>query len=73
MNDERIWKEAVLACLRYYPDISWRDWGKPRKTARIGDVPTEVRIEHLPNTGQKRYRCANSLSYEEFRFIRGNE
>jgi hypothetical protein len=28
---ERIWKESILAKLRYYPIIFWRDWGKPLK------------------------------------------
>jgi hypothetical protein len=41
-------------------DCKKKKWVKPRETATgMIDVPTEIRIERLPNTNQKSYRSIN--------------
>jgi hypothetical protein len=55
INDAQksLWKEVIVACLRYYLDIF-------AKRLRITDlsqdiwVPTDIRIDHLQNTSQER-------------------
>jgi hypothetical protein len=51
MNDElqRIWKEAVVAKLRYTWALAWRKWRQPwEPSVRIAGVPAEIRYQHPP-------------------------
>jgi hypothetical protein len=51
-----MWKEAVMALLRYYTGICLGDLGKLRKiSVRIAGVPTEIRTEHFPSTSLELY------------------
>lgn len=52
MNDKlkRIWKEPVMAYLRYYPDISVDGLKEATKNTRIASVPSKIQSENLPNT-----------------------
>jgi hypothetical protein len=52
MNDElkRIWKEAVVAYLRYYPGICPEGLKKTRKTSvKRAGVSADIRKEPLTN------------------------
>jgi hypothetical protein len=44
MNDglKRIWKESIVAYLRYYPGIHLQGLGNTTKNVRIGGLPAEV-------------------------------
>jgi hypothetical protein len=65
MNDEmeKIWKEAVMAQLRYYPTICL---GRLKKTAqesvRIAGALAEIQTEHHPNMSLEGYHYTNQLS-----------
>jgi hypothetical protein len=46
---ERIWKEAVMAYSKKYPEISLESWGKTRKTSvKLAGVSAEIRTNSLP-------------------------
>jgi hypothetical protein len=59
---ERIWKENVVACSRYYSRICLE---RPRKTVKvsvtISDILAEVRSENLPKRSLEHYRCTIPL------------
>jgi hypothetical protein len=44
---ERIWKEAVMACLRYYPDIYLEGLRKISKKLYSVIILAEVSTRHL--------------------------
>jgi hypothetical protein len=59
MNDEleKIWKEVcrglIWGTLRAFV---WSDWERLRKTSvRVASVPTDIRIQHLPNETVSHY------------------
>jgi hypothetical protein len=62
MNDEmeKIWKEAVMAQLRYYPSICL---GRLKKTTlesvRITGTLAGIQTEHHPNTSLEGYHYTN--------------
>jgi hypothetical protein len=56
---ERIWTEVVGVYPTYYPGICLEDLRKLMKTLRRGDVPSEVRIEHIRDIYLQTYRYAN--------------
>jgi hypothetical protein len=58
---ERIWKESVVAYLRYYPSIFLERQRKPTKILRLAYIPSEIPVEHLANTSLGRCRLANLL------------
>jgi hypothetical protein len=56
MNNEleRTWQEAVMACLRYYPDICLEGLRKSTKTSvRISRLPAEILTRNFPNSKQE--------------------
>jgi hypothetical protein len=57
MNDEleRVWEEAVVAQLRYYPRMSAATEKNHENTVMIAVVQAEIRIEHLQNTSLECY------------------
>jgi hypothetical protein len=57
---ESIWKEAIVAWLRYYPRIYLERLKKA--SVRIRLVLAKIRSEHLPNRDLERYRYASLLS-----------
>jgi hypothetical protein len=58
---ESIWKEAVIAYLKYYSRICLE---RPMKASfRIPLVLDKIRSEHLPNRDPERYRYASLLSF----------
>jgi hypothetical protein len=56
MNDELevIWKETVMAELKYYLRICLEGLKNTTETSiRIADVPVEIRTEYLPDKSLK--------------------
>jgi hypothetical protein len=52
---EGIWKEADMACSRYYINIFWEGLIKTRKpSVPIAGVAAESRTEHHPNVSIER-------------------
>jgi hypothetical protein len=49
MNDKlgRIWKEAVVAEVRYYPNIFQE--GLRETSVETADIAAEIRTENIPN------------------------
>jgi hypothetical protein len=53
---ERIWKETVMACLKYCPGIRLEGLSKPQRTSvKIVGVPPEIWTEHLPDGSAEFY------------------
>jgi hypothetical protein len=42
-----------------------RDEENHKNRSQMVDVPAEIRILYLPSTGQKRYRLASDVLYED--------
>jgi hypothetical protein len=57
---ERIWKEAVVALLKYYPTscLEWLE-NTTENPGMIAGVSAEIRTKQHPNTGLERYRYNN--------------
>lgn len=41
MNWKRCERKQSWPSLKYYPRISWKDWGKPRKTCQNNECPNQ--------------------------------
>jgi hypothetical protein len=60
---EKIWKEAIVAYSRDYPDICLKVVRKITRTSvRIAGVPTGIRIGDIQNTSVKPYLYPNLLT-----------
>jgi hypothetical protein len=51
----RIWKEAVVACLRFSPNIRPEKLRKTTKEFTIAETPTGFRTRYIRNTSLRRY------------------
>jgi hypothetical protein len=57
---ERLQKKAVMAQLRYYPDI-WLNWGKPWKASvGMNNAFASIRTKNLPDINLECY-CYTKL------------
>jgi hypothetical protein len=58
-----IWKEAIMASLRYYPSIFLEGLRKPLKNLfRISNIPAQIETECLPHVNVEFYHYASLLS-----------
>jgi hypothetical protein len=53
---ERMWKEAVMANFKVYPNIYLKILRKTTDIVRMAGIVTDIRTGNLPNISQKRYR-----------------
>jgi hypothetical protein len=59
---KRVWREAVVVCLGYYPGICLMGQTKTINVKALADI----RTEYFPNTRLECYCYINTLGEEQF-------